>query len=127
MRILGLRAVCAALVGVIAGVHFQQYVQFMSHVPTIGVLFLLNAAGGAGMALALLGPDARVRGLAAMGAIGLAVGSLVSIIISLQSSLFGYSEPSLRLPIVIAIIAEALVLVPLAALLVTGRSRSRSS
>ena len=122
MRALGLRVVCAALVGVVAGVHFQQYVQFMSHVPTVGVLFLLNAAGGAGLALALLGTDARVRALAAAGAIGLALGSLVSIVIALQSSFFGYSEPSLRLPIVIAIVAEA-VLIPLAALLAAGRPR----
>jgi hypothetical protein len=59
---------------VVAGVHFQQYVDFMSQVPTVGVLFLLNAAGGAGLVF------------------------------------FGYSEPSLRLPIVIAVLAELAVL-----------------
>jgi hypothetical protein len=45
----------AAMVMIIAGVHFQQYVDFMSQVPAGGVLFLLNAAGGAGIASALLG------------------------------------------------------------------------
>lgn len=118
---LTLRVLAAAVVGVIAGVHFQQYVDFMSHVPTVGVLFLLNAAGGAGIAIALLGPDPRLRALAALGAIGLCVGSLVSIAIALQSSFFGYREPSLRLPIVIAIAAEALCLPLCAALLTAAR------
>lgn len=36
----------------------------------------------------------------------------------LQSSFFGYAEPSLRFPIVLAIVAEALVLPVLALLLV---------
>lgn len=109
-----LRVLAAALVLVIAGVHFQQYVDFMSQVPTVGVLFLLNAAGGAGLALALLSPDRTLRSLAAVGAIGLCIGSLVSIAIALQSSFFGYAEPSLRLPIALAIVSEVLALLLLA-------------
>lgn len=103
-----LRVLAATLVLVVAGVHFQQYVAFMSLVPTVGVLFLLNAAGGAGLALALLGPDRTLRSLASMASIGLCVGSLVSIAIALQGSFFGYAEPSLRLPIVLAILSEVL-------------------
>ena len=105
-----LRLVSAALVAVIAGVHFQQYVDFMSEVPTVGVLFLLNAAGGAGLLFALLSGDRVVRLLAMTGSLGLAAGSLVSIVIALSGSFFGYAEPTLRLPIVIAIIAEAAVI-----------------
>ncbi len=100
----------AVLVAVIAGVHFQQYVAFISEVPTVGVLFLLNAAGGAGLSFALLSRDARLRLLAAVGAIGLAAGSLISIAIALSGSFSGYSEPTLRLPIVIAIVAESLAI-----------------
>jgi hypothetical protein len=107
----------AALVAVIAAVHFQQYVDFMSQVPTVGVLFLLNAAGGAGIAAALLSRDIRLRGVAASAAVGLALGSLVSIVIALQGSFFGYAEPTLRLPIVLAIIAEVAVLPVLGLLL----------
>ncbi len=118
-RRLGLLA--AALVAVIAGVHFQQYVDFMSQVPTVGVLFLLNAAGGAGIAAALLSRDIRVRWVAATAAAGLALGSLVSIAIALQGSFFGYAEPTLRLPIVVAIIAEVVVL-PVLGMLLLGRS-----
>ena len=111
-----LRMTAAALIAIIAGVHFQQYVDFMSEIPTVGVLFLLNAAGGAGLALAILSADHTLRALAALGALGLAVGSLVSIAIALQSSFFGYSEPSLRFPIVVAIVAE-LALLPVVATL----------
>jgi hypothetical protein len=101
-----LALLAAALVAVIAGVHFQQYVDFISEVPTVGVLFLLNAAGGAGLVIALLSNEALVRRLASVGALGLAMGSLVSIAIALSGSFFGYSEPTLRLPILIAILAE---------------------
>lgn len=100
------RQLAAALVAVIAAVHFQQYVDFISEVPTVGVLFLLNAAGGAGLVLALLSRDGLLRRLAAMAAIGLAAGSLVSIAIALSGNFFGYSEPTLRFPIVIAILSE---------------------
>ena len=102
--------VAAALMLIIGGVHFQQYVDFMSHVPTVGVLFLLNAAGAAALALALVGPDDGIRPLAALGGIGLAVASLASLVIALTSNFAGFHEPTLRLPILIAIVAEALVL-----------------
>jgi hypothetical protein len=103
----GLRLICAALVGVIAGVHLQQYIAFMSEVPTVGTLFLLNAAGGAGLMVALLSRERMVRVLASVGSLGLAIGSLVSIGIALSGSFLGYSEPSLRSAIVIAVVAEA--------------------
>jgi hypothetical protein len=103
----GLRLICAALVGVIAGVHLQQYIAFMSEVPTVGTLFLLNAAGGAGLVVALLSRDRVVRVLASLGSLGLAIGSLVSIGIALQGNFLGYSEPTLRSAIVIAVVAEA--------------------
>lgn len=115
----------AVLVAVIAGVHFQQYVDFISEVPTVGVLFLLNAAGGAGLAVALLGRDGTLRLLAAVGAIGLAIGSLISIVIALGGSFFGYSEPTLRFPIVIAIVAEVVAL-PALGLLAVHELRARS-
>jgi hypothetical protein len=105
-----LRQVAGLLMVVIAGVHFQQYVDFMSEVPTVGVLFLLNAAGGAGLLLAMLSGDRLIRLLGMTGSIALALGSLVSIAISLTGNFFGYEEPALRLPIVIAIVAEVLLI-----------------
>jgi hypothetical protein len=121
-----LSIVAAVLVAVIAIVHLQQYIDFIGEVPTIGVLFLLNAAGGAGLAVALLSSDRLLRLLAALGSIGLAAGSLVSIVIALESSIFGYSEPTLRLPIVIAIVAE-LAAIPVLALLARGDQRALSA
>jgi hypothetical protein len=111
------RLTAAALIAVIASVHFQQYVDFMSEVPKVGVLFLLNAAGGAGLVFALISRERLLRLPAELGAIGLAVGSLVSITIALSGNFLGYSEPSLRLPIVIAIVAEVIA-IPLLAWLV---------
>jgi hypothetical protein len=120
-----LSVVAAVLVAVIAAVHMQQYIDFMSEVPTIGVLFLLNAAGGAGLAVALVSGDRLLRRLAAVGSIGLAAGSLISIVIALESSLFGYTEPALRFPIVLAIVAEVAAIPVLVALIIAGvRSRS---
>jgi hypothetical protein len=116
------RTIAAVLLLVVAGVHFQQYVSFMSHVPTVGVLFLLNAGGGAGLALALLGRDPELRALAALGGLGLVLGSLVCLVISLVSSFAGFHEPTLRLPIVIALVAEVLA-VPV--LVESGRGLGR--
>jgi predicted Na+-dependent transporter len=109
-----LRQVGALLMLVIAGVHFQQYVDFMSEVPTVGVLFLLNAAGGTGLVLAMLSGDRLIAFLAMSGSLALAIGSLASIGIALNGSFFGYQEPTLRLPILIAIVAEALLVAVLA-------------
>ena len=106
----GLRLLAAALVAVIAGVHFQQYIDFMSEVPRVGTLFLLNAAGGAGLVFALLSGERVLRLLAILGSLGLAIGSLVSISIALQGNFLGYSEPTVRAAIVIAIGAEAAVI-----------------
>jgi hypothetical protein len=108
-----LRNLGALLMLVIAGVHFQQYVDFMSEVPTVGVLFLLNAAGGAGLVVAMCSGERLIRLLAMTGSLALAAGSLVSIGIALSGSFFGYAEPTLRLPILIAIVAEALLIVVL--------------
>jgi hypothetical protein len=117
----------AALVVVIAGVHFQQYVDFMSEIPTIGVLFLLNAGGGAGLAVALLSRAPMMRGIAALGSIGLASGSLVSIFLALEGGIFGYQEPTLRLPILIAIVSEVAALPLLAALVLQAVGERRRS
>ncbi|HEY5195654.1 MAG TPA: hypothetical protein VIJ51_01355 [Solirubrobacteraceae bacterium] len=104
-----LRRAGGLLMLVIAGVHFQQYVDFMSEVPTVGVLFLLNAAGGTGLMIAMLSGDRLIGLLAMSGSIALALGSLASIGIALGGSFFGYQEPTLRLPIVVAIVAEVLL------------------
>lgn len=121
----GLRSAAAALIVVVGGVHLQQYADFIKDVPTIGTLFWLNAAG-AGVIVAMLGFP-RLRGLAALGGLGLCIGSLVSIALSFTTAgIFDYTEQSLRTPIVIAIAAESVAVCALAALLLFGRRSSRT-
>lgn len=107
-----LRYVAAALVLVVAGVHWQQYIVLLNQVDTIGPLFLLNAAGGAALAVLLLQRDVTLRVLGALGAIPLCLGSLVSIVLSMGDGIFGYQEPEWRTAVVVAVVAEA-VAVPL--------------
>jgi hypothetical protein len=112
------RLLAAALVAAVGAVHFEQYVDFMSEVHTVGVLFLLNASGAAAIAVALLSSDPLLRRLAGAGGIALCVGSLVSILLSAGGGVFGYQEPDWRMPMVLAVIFEALALPALAAVLV---------
>jgi hypothetical protein len=105
-----LRYAAAALVLVVGLVHLQQYVDFISEIPTIGVLFLLNAAGGAGLAVALIWPDRTLSRLAALGGIGLCVGSLVAIVLAMSGGIFDYQEPNWRGPVVLSVIVEVAAL-----------------
>ncbi|MGI8660207.1 MAG: hypothetical protein ACR2LH_04110 [Thermoleophilaceae bacterium] len=116
-----LRYPAAALVLVVGLVHLQQYIDFISEVETIGWLFLLNAAGGAGLAVALLWPDRSLSRLAAVGGLVLCIGSLVAIVLAMGGGIFGYQEPSWRGPVVLAVIAEVAALPALAGHLLLGR------
>ncbi len=104
------------LVGVI---HLQQYAHVLKDVPTIGVLFLLNAAG-AGAVVAALGT--RLRRPAALAGLGLSAGALVSVVIALGGTLFGYSEPELRPAVVLSIAAELGAIAALAAYVLRARA-----
>lgn len=116
-----LRCVAAALVLVVGLVHLQQYVDFISEVETIGWLFLLNAAGGTGLTVALLWPDRNLSRLAAVGGLALCLGSLVAIVLAMGGGIFGYQEPSWRGQVVLAVIAEVAALPALAGYLLLGR------
>lgn len=121
-----LRYLVAALILVVGLVHLQQYASFISDVPTIGTLFVLNALG-AGTIVAMFAFE-RFRALAVLGAIGLCAGSLVSIVISMTTKgLFGYTEPTLRAPMAIAIVAEILALVALAPLAASALRARRAT
>jgi hypothetical protein len=118
LRYLG--ALATMIVGV---VHLQQYADFIHDVPTIGVLFLLNAAGAGSLTIMLATRRAR---LGAAGAIALSAGALVSIAISMTAGgLFGYTEPTFRLPVTISVVAEAAAIVLLLAYLAARRVPTR--
>src|SRR5947209_755991 len=133
MRYLGAVALLA-----VGAVHLQQYLgdDFYS-IPTIGPLFLLNAIGSGVIAVGLLLPIERVLprradavvGSLALGAVVIAVASLIMVFISESTSLFGFTESGYRGAVIIAIVAEAattLLLAPVAAIRATRvLSRSR--
>ena len=114
-----LRTVGAIAVLVVGAVHLQQYLgDDFSAVPVIGTLFLLNFAGATVIGLGLLMPWVRMRmlhPLLALGGIGLAATSIVFLFISEHQPLFGFHESGYRLGIVIALVAEAVAVVALAA------------
>ncbi|MGI8749209.1 MAG: hypothetical protein ACR2J6_01430 [Thermoleophilaceae bacterium] len=116
-----LRFAAAALVLVVAAVHYEQYLDFISEVDTIGWLFLLNAAGGAALAVLLLQRDETLRRLGALGAIPLCLGSLVSILLAMGGGIFGYQEPDWRAAVVLAVAAEVIALPVLIGCLLAAR------
>ena len=99
------RAGAVALLAV-GAVHLQQYYGDDYRVlPTIGPLFLLNAISAGVVGLGLLLPierllkeriGERVVGLLALGAVAIAVGSLIALFIAETSILFGFSEDGYR-------------------------------
>jgi hypothetical protein len=112
-----LGAVSILLVG---AVHAQQYYNaYFSVVPTIGTLFLLSFIGSGIVGAVLFAPVRRlgrsvgdlILVLAALGAIGIALGSLVSLLISEYTPLFGFMESGYRLAIVLALLFDALTAV----------------
>jgi hypothetical protein len=127
-----LGALSVLLVG---AVHAQQYYQaYFSVVPVIGTLFLLSFIGSGITGVALLTPVKRLLPklgdvllvLAALGAIGIALGSLVSLLVSEYRPLFGFMESGYRLAVVLAIVFDATTTVFLSvyiALVVHTRNR----
>jgi hypothetical protein len=109
-----LGAVSILLVG---AVHAQQYYEaYFSVVPTIGTLFLLGFVGAGVVGVALFAP-VRLLGrrlgdlilaLAALGAIGIALGTLVSLLISEYTPLFGFMESGYRLAVVLTLLFDGL-------------------
>jgi hypothetical protein len=123
--LLAARAAAAIALVAVGGDHLYEYsVDSYSAIPTIGVLFLLNAIAGFGLAAAVLVPFERflarrtalrvTAGIAVAG-IALAASSLVALFISESAPLFGFMETGYRTTIMIAIIAEVAAIVSLVA------------
>ncbi len=88
-----------------AAVHAEQYVSFFSGVPTIGPLFLANAASCVVTIAGLL--YARTRQLAAVAGIVISTVALASLLVSYGRGLFGWQESGFTTEIALAVIAEA--------------------
>ena len=88
-----LRVVIGGLAGAIAGIHLNLWSSYgYRHIPTIGALFMLNAIGGAVLALANLTLPRRVVPWAWLGTAGFAMATLVALLVSLNGKLFGFAE-----------------------------------
>jgi len=129
----------AALLGV--GIdHIQQYFgASYSAIPTIGTMFALNFVAAVLLAAGLIAPLERafrrrgrlILGFLAASGIGVAMGSLIALLISEQTPLFGWVESGYRQGIVISIVLEVaatlLLGAFLAGLLRGGRERRRAT
>ena len=128
-----LGAISILLVG---AVHAQQYYYaYFYVVPTIGTLFLLSFIGAGVVGVTLLVP-ARLFGrrlgdaihaVAALGAISIALGTLVSLLISEYTPLFGFMESGYRLAVILTLLFDVMTTVFLGAfLLLVGPGLVRS-
>ena len=121
----------AALLGV--GIdHIQQYFgASYSAIPTIGTLFALNFVSAVLLAAGLIAPVERlfpragkpILGFLAASGIGVAMGSLLALLVSEQTALFGFREYGYRQAIVISIVLEVATMLLLGGFLV-GLARS---
>src|SRR5436305_420515 len=99
------------------GIHVQQYYDaYFRSVPTIGTLFLLSFLGAGLVGAGLLAP-VRLLGrrtgdlllaLAALGAIGIALGTLVSLVVSEYTPLFGFMESGYRPAVLLTLLFDGL-------------------
>ncbi len=117
----GLRLLAVALLLAQGAIHLQQYEGPLHAVPTISTLFLLNAIGTATLALTLAGSRSGLAAVASMAGLAMTLGALVSLAISRTGTLFEYSEPTLRVAVVLSAMVELAVVLALAGFLVAHR------
>ena len=128
--------VLGALLLLFVGVdHYYEYsAREYSAIPTIGTLFLLNFVSATVLALLLLTPlermsrrfGMRMLTLAAASGAAVAATSLVALLVSEQTKLFGFMEQNYRPEIVVALISEAAATVVLVAFSLLTASAARS-
>ena len=115
--------------------HLYQYAaRDYSVIPTIGTLFLLNFVSATVVGLALLAPLERLSqrfgtvALAVAAAIGagIAATSLLALLVSEQTKMFGFMEYNYRSEILVAIASEAAAMLVLAAVTLVAASAARS-
>ncbi|MEA2209690.1 MAG: hypothetical protein QOF54_2167 [Solirubrobacteraceae bacterium] len=113
---------------------YESSVDDYAVLPTIGTLFLLNFISAALVGALLLAPlerlfmrfDTLVLQAAAFAGLGTAATSLLALLVSEQTRLFGFMESNYRPAIIVALASEGAATLVLAALLATAR-RARHS
>lgn len=116
-----LRYTSAALLLAEGAIHLQQWLSFISTVPYVGPLFLLNAPSTAVLALALAAWPARAVP-AALGGVAVTLGAIVSLLLALGGGFLGYQDV-LRTAVVLALAVEGAAVLALGAYLAV-RARS---
>jgi hypothetical protein len=110
------RVLAAVLLLFVGADHYYEYsVDQYSVLPTIGTLFLLNFISATGLGLLLLMPlrplfhrfAGTALAVAAAAGFGIAMTSLVALLVSEQTKLFGFMESNYRPAILVAIASEA--------------------
>jgi len=105
---------------VVGAIHAHQYYDaYFRVVPTIGTLFLLSFIGAGVVGTVLFLPVRRlgrrvgdlILSLAALGAIGIALGTLVSLLISEYRPLFGFMESGYRLAVELTLLFDGMTTV----------------
>jgi hypothetical protein len=133
--LLALRVCGAILILFVGADHYYTYsVDDYSVLPTIGVLFLLNFISATAVGLALLTPLDRifhrfgklVLQFTALSGAGIAGTSLIALLVSEQTKLFGFMETNYRTAIIVAIVSEAAATLTLGLLLVLTLRGRRS-
>ena len=123
--LLSVRVLGAILLLFVGADHYYEYsVDHYSVLPTIGTLFLLNFVSATVIGLILLAPLSRLLHrfdrialkLAAISGFGIAATSLVALLVSEHTTLFGFMESNYRPAIIVAIVSEAAAAVVLALL-----------
>ena len=113
---LALRVLGALLLLFVGADHYYEYsVDSYSVLPTIGTLFLLNFISATAFGLILLAPLDRMMHrfgritlqLASLSGFGIAATSLVALLVSEHTKLFGFMESNYRPAIIVAIVSEA--------------------
>jgi hypothetical protein len=129
------RLLAAALVLFVGADHYYEYAVDQYRVlPTIGPLFLVNFVSASAVGIALLLPLERLfrrvggalTSLAAVSGFGIAVTSLIALLVSEQTPLFGFMELNFRPAILVALSSEAAAAAAAAALFVMTVIASRS-
>jgi hypothetical protein len=123
---IALRVLAAGLLLFVGADHYYEYsVDQYSVLPTIGTLFLLNFISATFVGLFLLAPLQRVfrryaraaMMAAAAGGFGVSATSLVALLVSEHTPLFGFMESNYRAEIIVAIVSEAAATVCLGVLM----------
>jgi hypothetical protein len=111
----------AALIAWSAVIHLHLWMDGYRHIPTIGPLFLFQAVGGLGVAVAVAGTRRVLPALGGMAFLGSTIGGLV---LSAWVGLFGFHDgfdaPFAHLSLVVEVAGVALLTTAVALQLATS-------